>query len=622
MSETAPPVTSPRSWRTLVASLCLWLLVFSPAIFMAFYIQEHAVNVPCLDDWENVPMLKKWHDGTLGWRDLWSLQIQHRPVVPRMFIILLTWLGKGDIRWQNGFAFALNLAASLMVIALMRRTMNPTRWVKPMAFLVNCLLFSPVLFQNFFWATLFWMGMPGMCMVAALLILDMRRPLWLRFSLTVLTAWIATFSFSHGLVMWPVLLGYLLLKVDLAPLRTRLGLAAVWAALAAPTIAVYFHDFRNLSTHAYELAVGEYALGRTVNLLEGDNFMRVIRFGFGLIGNGLARSAFESHELMGRSQWFGGLVVGMVCLLAALCVFTKAGRAAWDRALPWFALAAYGGGMALAVAIGRAHMGEHRCTVPRYFVGTVYVTIAVMVVAFLLLRQWVSGGRIKFLWTQRARYLGVAAIAAIAVWQWQIWQYGLHLAEVWNNARHQARGLLMFVNQDALTPWSINTMDNTHEFCKTQANTLRDLGWLDTPLLASASIHQLKIDKAQLSRGRADVDEAIWRGDELILKGHARFGPERPADVVMITVERDDKIIALGVPRPRPLLRLFNVDYEFTNFLDVPLEDIFLWEAHIPLASMPEGVRSLELWALDSGKPRVARFDRKFIIPSRPQTAP
>jgi hypothetical protein len=357
-------------------------------------------------------------------------------------------------------------------------------------------------------------------------------------------------------------------------------------------------------------------------LYEGDNFMRVIRFTFGLIGNGLARSAFESHELLARSQWFGGLLAGMVCLLAVVCVFTKAGREAWNRALPWFALAAYGGGMALAVAIGRAHLGEHRCTVPRYFVSTVYVTIAVMVLAFLVMRQWLSTGRIKFFWSQRVRYLSVAAITALVVWQWQIWQYGLHLAGVWNNARHQARGLLMFINQDALTPWSINTLDNTHEFCKTQANTLRDLGWLDTPLLTHASIKQFKIEKAQLSRGRADVDEATWRDNELILKGHARFGPERPADVVLVTVERDDQIIALGVPRPRPLFRLLNVDYEFTNFLDVPLQEISLWEAHIPLASLPEGVRSLEMWALDSENPRVARFDRKFIIPRRPQSAP
>ena len=586
---------------------------------MFVYVLEHAVDVPCFDDWENVPMLKKWHDGTLGWSDLWSLQIQHRPVVPRLFVILMTWLGQGDMRWQHAFSLSLNLATSLMVVALIRRTVNPGRWLMPIALVVNCLLFSPVLFQNFFWATLFWMAIPGMCMVASLLILDMRWPLWLRFFLMLLTTWVATFSFSHGLVLWPVLLVYLLFKGDLAAPRVRISLAVLWALLAAVTFGAYFHDFRNQSMHAYELAVGENALGKTVNLFQQDHLMAAIRFGWGLIGNGLARSGFDTHSLVGRSQLFGKLLFGMICLFAVLSVFSKAGRAVWNRSLPWLALASYGGGVALAVAIGRAHHGAHRCTVPRYFVGTLLVTVAVMVLTFLFLQQWTSSGRAGLLWSRRARYFGVAAITAIVVWQCSTWQYGLHVATIWNNARHQARGLLMFINQDHLIPWSINTLDNWHTFCKPQANTLRDLGWLETPLLASGSVKQFKIEKSKLPLGRAGVTGAKWRDDKLILTGHARFGPERPADVVLITLEKDDQIVALGVPRPQPVFRLLNVDYEFTNFVELPLEQMFIWEAHIPMANLPSGVRSLELWALDSEKPRVARFDKKLIIPARPQ---
>ena len=612
-------------WHTcvkLTGSLVEWLLVFAPAIYMGFYMLANAVNVPCFDDWDNVPMLKKWHDGTLGWSDLWSLQIQHRPVVSRLFVILLTWLGNGDMRWQHGFSFSLNLATSLMTIALMRRTVDSARWLKPMALVVNCLLFTPLLFQNFFWGTSFYMAIPGMCMVASLLILEMRWPLWLRFVLAVLMTVVATFSLAAGLILWPVLLVYLLLKGDLAAPRVRIGLAALWAALGAATIGAYFHDFKNQSVHAYELAVGESAMGRTANLLDPNDLWAAIRFTWGLIGNAFARSGLDTHSLIGRSQLIGEILVGMICLLAVLSIFSKSGRAVWNRSLPWFALASYGGGMALAVAIGRSHHGPVRCTVPRYFVGTMFVTVAVMVLAFLLLRQWVHSGRAGQIWSRRAGYLGVSAITAIVVLQWSGWQYGLHLATIWNNARHQARGLLMFINQDKLMPWSINTLDNWHWFCKPQANTLRELGWLDTPLVASASIKEFKIDKAALTPGRAGVIDATWREDKLVIRGHARFGPERPADVVMITVENDDQIVALGVPRPRPLFRLLNVDYEFTNFLELPLEEMFLWEAQIPLANLPAGARSLELWALDSTKPRVARFDKKLIIPARPQESP
>jgi hypothetical protein len=598
--------------------LPLWLLVFLPAIWMGEYIRESAVNVPCLDDWENVPMLKKWYDGTLGWSDLWSLQIQHRPVIPRLMVIALTWLGQGDMRWQHGMSFALNLVAAVLLAILLRRTLKNSLWLLPIVFLSNCLLFSPILYQNFFWATLFWMAIPGLCMVAALLVLEGSGSIWTRFFWTVLLALAATFSFSHGLVLWPVIGVFLLINHTLASMRQRIILFSMWASVAVLTLSAYFHDFRNQSFHAYELQVGEYALGHTVNLAKWENFSRVVRFAWGLIGNGFARSAFESEILVYRSQLVGGIVFFGFCVCAGLCLFTEAGRRVWSRALPWFTLGSYGLAMALAVAVGRAHLGEHRCTVPRYFVGTLYLSLSLLVIAFLLLREFFPYSPNRLQGAQRARYIGVAAVTSLIVMQWPLAQYGMHLARVWNNARHQAAGVLTFINFPHLRPWSINTLDNTPDYCRTQANTLHDLNLLRTQLAQSTNIHQFKKAERELQHNRADVDEMFWRENELVLKGHARFGNHRPADVIMVTVERYDDIVGLGVPRPRPQFRLFNVDYEFTNFLPVSLDEACLWEAHIPLSNLPENVRFLEVWALDSDHHLAARFDHKIELPRRP----
>jgi hypothetical protein len=599
--------------------LPLWFLAFLPAIWMGEYIRESAVDVPCLDDWENVPMIKKWYDGTLGWSDLWSLQIQHRPVIPRILVLALTWLGHGDMRWQHGMSFALNLGAAVLLARLLRRTLKNSLWFMPIVFLANCLLFSPILYQNFFWATLFWMAIPGLCMVGILWVLGGAGSIRRRFFGAVMLAMVATLSFSHGLVIWPVIGVLLVIDPSLAPIRQRLILASVWCAIAAGVMAAYFHDFRNQSFHAYELQVGEYALGHTVNLANWDNFSRVVRFTWGLIGNGFARSAFESEILVFRSELVGGIVFVGFCICAGLCLFTAAGRRVWSRALPWFTLGSYGLGMALAVAIGRAHLGEHRCTVPRYFVGTLYLSLSLLVIAFLLLREFFPYSTNRLQGAQRARYIGIATVTALIVWQWPLAQYGMHLSRVWNNARHQAAGVLTFINFPHLRPWSINTLDNTPDYCRMQANTLHDLNLLRTQLAQSTNIHQFKIAERELKHNRADVDEMIWQENELVLKGHARFSNHRPADVIMITVERHDEIVGLGVPRPRPQFRLFNVDYEFTNFLPVSLDEACLWEARIPLKNLPDNVRFMEVWALDSDHHLAARFDHKIELPRRPR---
>lgn len=591
-----------------------WLLVFSPGIFMAEHVRGHAVDVLCFDDWESVPLLKKWHDGTWALADFWSLQIQHRPVIPRMIVIALAFLFEGDNRAPQVFSFLLTAAVAVLFVLLLRKTLGRSRWIKPLAFAGNCLIFSPILFQNFFWSTLFWMSMPVPFAIGMLLVLHGRWSLPARLVSALLMALAATFSFSHGLVLWPVLACYVLLQPELGPLRSRLALAGVTAAAAAAVIAAYFHDFRNMSHHAYELAVGESALGHTVSLAEWENLSRVLRFACGLIGNGLARSAFHSHDLLGRSQLAGGILIAALAACSIACICTASGRRTWSKTLPWLALAAYGTGMALAVAIGRAHLGEHRCTVPRYFAGTMFVTISVMVTAFILLREATAQGRMPAIWNQRARYLGVGAVTALITMQWPLWEYGLHLASVWNNARHQAQGLLMFINHPELMPWSINTLDNSDEFAREQVKTLGELGLLRVKLAETAKVSEFRRVGGKLLPGKANCDTVEKRGDEFVLRGHARFGPERPADLVLITGEDQETIIALGIPRPRPMFRLFNVDYEFTNFLDVPLDDTCLWEARIPAAKLPREMKSLYFLALDSERRRVARFDRKALI--------
>ena len=581
---------------------------------MGIYVRQNAVDVLCFDDWENVPLLKKWHDGTWTFADFWSLQIQHRPVIPRVIVIALAFLGDGDNRWPQYFSFGLSALISVLFVLLLRRTIGPSsRWLKPLAFAGNCLIFSPILFQNFFWSTLFWMSMPVPCMIAVLLVLHARWGLAVRFIAALLLAAAATFSFTHGLVIWPVLGCYLLLQPEIGKLKARVGLAALTAMAACVVFAAYFHDFRNQAAHAYELGAGDSALKGMVNLSNGDHVSRVIRSAAGLVGNGIARSAFDGPQLVRRAEQAGTIIlIGAACCGIA-CVFSAAGRATWRRTLPWLALAAYGAGMALAVAIGRAHLGEHRCTIPRYFVGTMFVTIAVMVTSFILLREAIRRSSQPACWNQRARLFGVGALVAFVSFQWPLWQYGLHLAGVWNNARHQAKALLMFINYPELMPWSINSLDNSGAFTREQVRTLADLGLLRVQLATSPTVDDFK-KTTTLTVGRADADSIERHGDEWIIRGHARFGPERPADMVLITAEDQRTVIALGVPRARPLLRLYSVDYEFANVLEVPVEETTLWEARIPTARLPGATKSLYLWALDSKNRRVAPFQRKIPI--------
>lgn len=653
--------------------LLLFLLAMSPGLWMANYVVKSAVDVGCWDVWENGPLIKKWHEGTLTWHDLYAPQIQHRIVVPRLLITGLTYLGGGDFRWEQWATFSLSMVSALLLWMLLSRSLGQSHWRYGILFAANLLIFSPMLYQSFFWGSSLWMAIPLPCLLGALVILGNRWPQWLKYLLAVLLAEIATHSFSHGLVMWPVVLGYLLLQPECGSLRRRLVFAGIWIAIAAATIGYYFHDFINAAHHAYNLRPGDHALKGGVKLFVGAdaeslsitaaNLARIGRFFSGMFGALFARSPFTGH-FVDDAQTLGVLVISPLLVVVALVLFSKSGRSLWRALLPFLAIAAYVVGVAMVISIGRAHLGEHRCALPRYFNITGFMPIATMVLWFLWSRKVVPGicdpaaSRVcdpgggqhgsspdpsapidktpsappgsqsratasqkrAATCTEFAKRLGVALLAVFAALQLPLWRHGLHLCRIWNDARWQARALVMFINHEQLKPWSINVLDMDlshwgYPQTREQLNYLKSLDLLNIPLLETPELRWFHQDSKELSADKAAIESVKASGNQVIVVGNARFGSGRPADLLLITAAGSNQILALGVPTPRAMLRLYPLDYEFTNNHEVPVGEPYRWEARIRTSALPAGIGLLDVWALDGREMRIARLSQKIQPP-------
>jgi hypothetical protein len=186
-------------WKRLL----LLLIIFAPAIYTGKLVSKYAVDVGCWDMWENGPLLQKWHDG-IHWSDLYAAQIQHRIVIPRLIVIALTHLSGGDFRWENYTTFAVMLGSAWLLYRLMRRTMGASPWVAALAFVANLLVFSPMLYQIYFWGSSLWMTLPMLCLLGILNLLSpedlpLKKPA-LVFGAVLLLAEIATHSFAHGIL--------------------------------------------------------------------------------------------------------------------------------------------------------------------------------------------------------------------------------------------------------------------------------------------------------------------------------------------------------------------------------------------------------------------------------------
>jgi hypothetical protein len=621
----AVPLSQARGKKLILIAL-LWLLALSPGLWMTNHVLNNAVDAGCWDMWEDAPLLKKWHDGALTWGDLYAPQIQHRIVVPRLLIIGLAHLGGGDFRYQQWFCFALAWVSLFLLGILLKRTLGDSRWRYGNLFFAGLLVFSPMHFQTFFWGSAMWMAIPMPCLLGALVVLGCRWPLWVRFVSTLFLAEVATHSFSHGLVLWPVVLGYLLLQPELGTLKRRLVLSGIWALAAGVTLGCYFHDFYNVAFHAYNLMPGDHALKGGVKLFEGENFPRVIRFFLGMFGSICARTPY-TNALVADSQALGIWIVAPLALVTVGILSTKAGRSLWRTVLPFLAVAVYVIAVALAISAGRAHLGEHRCVLPRYLTVTVFGPVMTMVLAFFLVRVLASGARCGPACREFAARLGVAALCIACAFQYPIWLHGLHLSSMWRNARLQGRALTLFLNYDSLKPWSLDTLDmdvRRWGFPQTReaANTLKSLGMLKAPLLETPELRWFRKEKTALGKEKSLIEPVRFAGDKVIITGQARFSTTRSADLILITAPDSGNIIALGTPTPPHQLRQFPLDYEFMNSHEVTVGEAHRWEARLPLTAIPAGSTHLDAWILDVQKMSVTRLAQTLDLSTRPPAVP
>lgn len=613
--------------------LLLIALVFSPAIFTAKLVWEKAVDVGCWDSWENATVLQNWQDfrdgkttGAEFGRFLYSSQIQHRIVVPRLLIIGLSHLGNGDFRWEQYFTFFILLLDAALIGLLLRRTVGEAPWSWALMLAVNLLLFCPIHYQILFWGSSMWGSLPVPCLLGILVLLAAPRGtgFWWRVILSMILAEIATHSFAHGLAIWPVL-WLLVLLFHEVPLRRRVTAGILVALVAGVTIAFYFHNFINVAHHAYDLRPGDPAMKDTGSIFEGDRLAQAWRFFIAFLGSWFARTPFAEHPL-GAARILGVVTFLLLAAVLAVPLLQKRPRSCWSPALPWLALAGYVLLVGLMISKRGADIGEHRAVTPRYLAISQFLLSALLALPFVFMGRNSSTANHA---SSKPGAWASALLAAFMMAQVPVWQYGLHLGNVWHHARLQAQALVLFLPHlklpadagDRKEMLDVLDKESRDWHCLDAINTLNRLGLLQFKPLTAPNLTSFTRDDGMFAgeaRGRnvepkAAITSARFLPDgSLEVLGNARFGAGSPADAILFS--RGDQVVALGMPRPKPLLRIYGKDYEFSNVADVSIAGMHPWKAVIPSAVLSSEPEKLEAWALDVAARRIALLNAHLRI--------
>ncbi len=612
--------------RVWVKQVLLLALVFSPAVYTATLVSRYAVNITTWDDWEMVKHLESMEAGTLSLEELNSPHIGHRMLFPRLAMLALAKVFQGDIRAQMGLIYVIITLTGVGLFVLVRRTLGAgSRLVYPVALAINVLVFSPLQWQNLLWGIQVAFVFPLACIVWALVVLGWTgrraRPA-VKFVLCLVLALVATHSFGHGILIWPVVLLASLLGGWLGGFRRRAVFAGWWLGCFVAVAMAYYNPETYLNsshpTHAYNVDYGQPPPGVSRYRLSFENPEKLVKYFLGALGSGFSREEEADPEELARA-------IGTVLL-----VLLAAGSLYWmmrwrderfaEAALPWLALAGTAVAACWLVSMARSPgYGLYRALSPRYISMALYLPVGIIGVGVLAVRQLV-GRASSPVPRALARDSGLVLLTLFLAHQGLCYAYGHHAMKIHHAARLHAKTSLVFINY--FEPDRIERLDSSYEFLREQANRLDALGYLEPPLATSLALSQFKISgkTASLSRGGFESFEPAEDGG-FLARGYA----ELPGDaalyangVFLVALRpgqsvKDAQILTIAEIQALPEMFFYFHDFEFDAVNEFGEHAFCQWEKLLSLEDLPADEPSvLRAYAVDIGDNKLYRLPGGF----------
>lgn len=342
--------------QTKLKKIILFVLVCSLAIHTLYFISVYGVNVLFWDDWDVIPFVADFHNGTAWWNNPDFLQHnEHRAPMP--YLILLLDIVVGD-SWNSVhllyFGWAM-IAISVLLIYKMLKDFDPRlTWLLP---LIAAILFSTSQYETLLWglaATNWYLLVAGF--YASVYFLNKLRDSSSLFILPALaSSVITTFTLFQGLLIWPM--GLIMILVSSKSMRIRM----IWIASAAIIISLYFIHYNFAPQN-------------------GSHFLSInhdfVRFFLLFLSNGLVQNN-ESIQI--------SIAIGLLVLFFPILLYLKI-RGVKNNVVPWILFGLLG--LSIDFLASSARAGVFSPLSPRYISLSNFFLISLLVIVTTAFLQY------------------------------------------------------------------------------------------------------------------------------------------------------------------------------------------------------------------------------------------
>jgi len=574
--------------RTTLLLICAVALI--PMLHLSWLVKHYAVEVPTLDDWEMAELIVKSHHGQLQFADIFKQQEEARTVLPKLIFVWSGADGRWDVRDQMMLSVICCWLTAAGLFLLLRRSGLHLAALALCFWLIAITLFSNAQFELWIFASGFPSFLPGLFVVAALVVLQTNLSVAWKFSLCGILAIASSFSLPHGLLAWGLTFPALLPGRRVPRWKWWLG---GWVVLVALCTAAYFWGYAKpsyLPAFAPPTPLREY-----------------VGFFLEFLGGGLA------YSLKNRPA-FAALIFGAVQLglfFASLVYSMRRWRDAafLSRITPWMALGFLALGSAALAMLGRVGYGASYALASRYVTFSLYLTIAVIaLVAIIGAEIWKTHPSSR----RRALVVSVSLLLALA--------YLLPFKVCSSNTRFFLRALSA---KDRLAHAAVlfsPVLDTAEVIKKTaypgdakpvqvNADALDRLGLLRPRLLRTSRLNALPHQAAdgKSASGACDAVTPV-DAERIRATGWAVLNQKgRPADCVAVACQASPDAEWIIIAISDTFEMRADVVKRFRT-----MEQVWSgWTATYPKSSVPEGAR-LSFWAVDADEPKLYQLEEKF----------
>lgn len=345
-------------WRDRLSSpvadaVAMFLFTFA-GVAAFLYVHMYSVNMIFDDQWTDVDLLKRAHDGTLTLSYLWAQHNEHRMLVPKLLVLALGATTHLNVQTEDYLCVALMCGATALIVLTHRRR-SPDVPLLAYCPVVFVLLSPAVVGEALLGFNVAWF-MALFALGAVLFLLDREEVSRGAFAASVAITVLASFSCLQGLFIWPALLVLMWLR------RRSLTAIGIWVASAVATGVAFFVGFDFAQAGAGSSG-SSHTVGDTLSFMVVE------------VGNVLGSEATYAEERL-----FGTVVL----LLAAVTLFVGLRRKFSDGAPVGVALTAYGGVFLVSATVGRSQLGLGDALRYAPFV------LMILVGTYLILLSWLE----------------------------------------------------------------------------------------------------------------------------------------------------------------------------------------------------------------------------------------